>query len=209
MKIKVIIADDHQLIREGFKSLMNELEEVEVVGEAADGLQVINLLKSGKNPDIVLMDVEMPNMNGIETTEQITKDFLGVKVIMLTMVNDKQMIQDAVAKGAKGFLFKDTTVNSLYEAVRQVQAGKTYFGSEVALTLMNSGKETKAAVANLSKREIEVLKLIAEGFTSPEIGEKLFISPRTVDTHRNSLINKLDVNGIAGLIRFAISNKLA
>ncbi len=208
MKIKVIIADDHQLIREGFKSLLNQLEEVEVVGEASDGLQVLNLLHSGKFADIILMDVEMPNLNGIDATERISKDFLGVKVIMLTMVNDKAIIQDAIAKGAKGFLFKNTSITSLFEAIKQVHGGASYFSTEVTLTLLQSNNTSNPVFSKLSEREIEILKLIAQGFSSTEIGDKLFISPRTVDTHRNNIIHKLEVNGIAGLIRFAIENKM-
>ncbi len=209
MKIKIIIADDHHLVRQGFKALLSDLGFVEIIGEATDGQQVINLLKAGKHADVILMDVEMPNLNGIEATEQIGRDFLGVKVIMLTMLNDKQVIENAVNKGAKGFLFKNSSLNTLSEAIEKVANGETYFSSEVANILLNKSQTPHNQLLNsLSEREIEILKLVTEGFSSTEIGEKLFISPRTVDSHRNNLIQKLQVNGIAGLVRFAMQNKL-
>lgn len=207
--IKLILADDHHLVRQGFRALLKELDFVEMVGEAANGQQVIDLLRSGKHAQIVLMDVEMPVLDGIAATEQIMRDFLGVRVIMLTMLNSKEIIQKAVAKGAKGFLFKNTSTFELREAIQRVANGETYFASEVASVLLTaSNSPSNPLLDQLSGREIEILKLVAEGFSSTEIGDRLFISPRTVDTHRNNLIQKLNVNGIVGLVRFAIQHKL-
>lgn len=207
--IKLILADDHQLVRQGFRALLEDLDFVEIVGEAANGQQVLDLFRSGKYAQIVLMDAEMPILDGLSATEQIVSDFMGVKVIMLTMLNTKEIIQNAVEKGVKGFLFKNTSKHELSEAIRRVADGEMYFTSEVASILLNTSKESSNTLLDqLSDREVEILKLVAEGFSSTEIGEKLFISPRTVDTHRNNLIQKLNVNGIVGLVRFAIKHKL-
>lgn len=206
--VKLILADDHHLVREGFKALLENLDFVEVVGEASNGQQVIDLLRSGKHAQVVLMDVEMPVMDGLTATEQIMHDFLGVKVIILTMLNNRETIQSAVAKGVKGFLFKNTTQHELGEAIRRVADGESYFSSEVALTLLSPASGQDSELSHLSERELEILKLVAEGFSSTEIGDQLFISPRTVDTHRNNLIHKLQVNGIVGLVRFALQHKL-
>lgn len=208
--IKLILADDHHLVRQGFRALLESLDSVEIVGEAANGQQVIDLLRSGKHAQIVLMDAEMPVLDGLAATEQIMRDFLGVRVIMLTMLNTKEIIQKAVEKGVKGFLFKNASKHELSEAIRRVAEGETYFASEVASVLLSPAKSsTNSILEQLSEREIEILKLVAEGFSSTEIGDKLFISPRTVDTHRNNLIQKLNVHGIVGLVRFAIQHKLA
>ena len=209
--VKLIIADDHQLVRQGLAALLGALDFVDLIGEAANGQQLLSLLKSGKKPDVILLDVDMPVMNGLETLEHLSRDAFGVKVIMMTMLNDRAVIQDAVGKGARGFLFKNASVSELSDAILKVSQGAIFLSSEVSLALLQPETQQvkNAAVQQLSEREIEVLRLIAEGLSSTEIGEQLFISPRTVDTHRNNLIHKLGVNGIAGLVRFALQNGLA
>lgn len=208
-KINLLLADDHQLVRKGFRALLEELEFVEIVGEAANGKEVISLLRSGVRPQVALLDYEMPVMNGLEATLEIRRDYFGVKVIMLTMLQSKELVQEAVEKGVSGFLFKNTSLEELSDAIRRVAAGDTYFSSEVALTLLKSAPNPDSPLlALLSERETEILKLVAQGLSSAEIGRQLFISPRTVDTHRNNIIHKLDVPGIAGLVQFAVRNKL-
>lgn len=208
-KIKLIIVDDHQLVREGFKSLLADMDFVELIGEASDGKQAIQLLRNGLRPQIILMDVEMPIMGGLETTEIISKEYFGIKVIMLSMVNNKDIIQNSIEKGAKGYLFKNASMSELSEAIRKVAEGGHYFSEEVTLTLLNKSTNLEdLELRKLSPREIEILKLVAGGYSSTEIGQQLFISPRTVDTHRNNIIQKLQVNGVAGLVRFAIKAKL-
>ena len=208
-KINLLLADDHQLVRKGFRALLEELEFVEIVGEAANGKEVISLLRSGVRPQVALLDYEMPVMNGLEATVEIRRDYFGVKVIMLTMLQSKELVQEAVEKGVSGFLFKNTSLDELSDAIRRVAAGDTYFSSEVALTLLKSAPNPDSPLlALLSERETEILKLVAQGLSSAEIGRQLFISPRTVDTHRNNIIHKLDVPGIAGLVQFAVRNKL-
>lgn len=209
MKVKILLADDHQLVRKGFRALLEELDFVEVVGEAANGKEAIQLLRNGIKPNIALLDYEMPVMNGLEATLEIQRDYLGVKVIMLTMLQNKELVQEAVAKGVSGFLFKNTSLEELSDAIQRVAAGDNYFSTEVALTLLKPAHHPDAPLlALLSDREIEILKLVAQGFSSTEIGHQLFISPRTVDTHRNNIIQKLEVPGIAGLVHFAVRNKL-
>lgn len=208
-KIKILLADDHQLVRKGFRALLEELDFVEIVGEAANGKEAISLLRNGAKPNIALLDYEMPLMNGIQATEEIIRDYFGIKVIMLTMLQSKELVQEAVEKGVSGFLFKNTSLEELSDAIQRVAGGDNYFSSEVTLTLLKpNANPDSPLLAQLSEREIEILKLVAQGLSSSEIGQQLFISPRTVDTHRNNIIQKLDVPGIAGLVQFAMRNKL-
>ena len=208
-RIKVLLVDDHQLVRKGIRALLEELDFLEIIGEAANGQEAIDLLRNGAKPHVVLLDYEMPVLNGLEAAEQIKRDFFGVKIIMLTMLNSKDLIQSAVEKGVSGFLFKNSSLEELGAAIQRVAQGATYFTSEVALTLLKPVHHPEAALlALLSEREIEVLRLVAQGFSSTEIGQQIFISPRTVDTHRNNIIHKLGVPGIAGLVQFAVRNKL-
>lgn len=208
-KISLLLADDHHLVRKGFRALLDELDFVEVVAEAANGKEVISALRNGVRPQVALLDYEMPMMNGLEATEIIKRDYFGVKVLMLTMLQSKELVQEAVEKGVSGFLFKNTSLDELSNAIQRVAAGDTYFSSEVALTLLKSAPHPETPLLDqLSEREIEILKLVARGFSSPEIGRQLFISPRTVDTHRNNILHKLEVPGIAGLVQFALRHKL-
>ncbi|MBK8555889.1 MAG: response regulator transcription factor [Lewinellaceae bacterium] len=207
--VKVILADDHQLVRKGFSALLDGLGNVTLLGEAANGRELLELLRRGARPDVVLLDCEMPVMNGLEALEAIKSNYFGIKVIMLTMLNSKDIIQSAVDKGANGFLFKNTSPSELSEALHKVTQGENYFSADVTMALLKPRLQPGGELlAQLSEREIEVLRLVAQGFSSTEIGNQLFISPRTVDTHRNNLIQKLQVPGIAGLVKFAIQHHL-
>lgn len=208
-KIKIIVADDHQLVRKGFIALLEQIPGIQIIAEAGNGREVLDAFRRLGRPDLVLIDYEMPLMNGLETLIQLKQEYFGIKVIMLTMLNERSIIQGALEQGADGFLFKNTSVEELSTAITKVYKGEKYYAGEVALSLAKTPTSSNdAALANLSERELEVLKLVAEGFSSTEIGAQLFISPRTVDTHRNNLIQKLDVKGIAGLVQFAIRHKL-
>jgi two-component system, NarL family, nitrate/nitrite response regulator NarL len=208
-KVKILLADDHHLVRKGFRALLDELDFVEVIGEAANGKETLGLLRNGAKPDVALLDYEMPLMNGLEATEAIRRDHFGLKVIMLTMLESRELVQEAVEKGVSGFLFKNASLEELSEAIQRVAQGGTYFASDVALALLRPSASPDAPLlALLSDREIEILRLVAQGLSSTDIGRRLFISPRTVDTHRNNIVQKLDVSGIAGLTQFAIRNKL-
>lgn len=194
------------MVRKGFRVLLEEMPDIEIVGDVPNGLELLHLLQ--KSPaDVALVDVEMPEMGGIEACGRIQVQFPDTKVIILTMRNETEIIKQSVAKGACGFLFKNTSPNELLEAIQKVASGQTYFSSEVTMLLLWQ-QPPKLALAALTEREIEIIKLVVEGFSSSEIGEKLFISPRTVDTHRNNILQKLDLPNIAALVRFAMQHKL-
>lgn len=209
VKTKVIIADDHQLVRKGFLALLHELENVEVIGEASNGKEVITLLRSGAKPDVILLDYEMPLMNGLEAAQVIQQEFFGPKIIMLTMLQSRELVEQAVASGIKGILFKNASYHELEEAIQRVALGENYFSNEVTLTLLRSATTNDTSVLDqLSKRELEILRMVAQGLSSSEIGKHLFISPRTVDTHRNNIMHKLNIQGIASLTHFAVKHKI-
>lgn len=207
-KIKILIADDHHLVRKGFVALLNEMVEVEVVGESANGKEVIQLLKGGVRPKIILIDYEMPILNGLETLKLIKSDYFGIKVIILTMLQDKELVEACLKSNADGFLFKNISFDELKLAINKVSHGEKYFNSEVALILSGQNESHMSGNNKLSTRELEIVKLVAEGKTSIEIGLILFISPRTVDTHRNNIMQKLELDSIPGLVRWAIKNKI-
>ena len=211
--IKILIADDHQLLVDGLRALINGIPGFEVVAEASNGEQVLDVVKKQKT-DVVLMDINMPVLDGIETTKKLSSDFPEVKVLALTMHNEKGMITKMLESGAKGYVLKNTSKEELVEAIKKIAAGDNYFSSEITLTLLenNPGNTASSKQADpkieLTAREKEIINLIAQGFSSREIGEKLFISPRTADKHRTNLIEKLQVKNIADLVYYAMKNGL-
>ncbi|MEP7323608.1 MAG: response regulator transcription factor [Saprospiraceae bacterium] len=208
-KIKILIVEDHRLVRDALQALISSMTGLSVIGTATNGKEAIQKIKSDTKPDVVLLDQDMPVLTGLETLEIIKKDFFGIKVILLTMMNTLDLVEAAIEKNVDGFLFKNASPDELTMAIHQVVQGQRYFTGEVAMILANKTKKIlDHPLSKLSEREIEILKLIAKGQTSVEIGHHLFISPRTVDTHRNNIIQKIEVNGIAGLTEFAIKNKL-
>ena len=208
-KIKVIICDDHQILVQGLKSLLKDSEEIEIIATANNGQELLETLKN-KKPDILLLDVDMPVMDGYETLKQVKSKYSSIKVISLTIHLDKTIIQKMMETGASGYLLKNINKSELSEAIRKVYSGKIYISDEATNSLLDKEKlEVKTAqldesVEELTKREIEILKLIAEGYSNTEIGGILYISPRTVDTHRTNIMKKLNVKNIAGLIKYAI-----
>jgi DNA-binding NarL/FixJ family response regulator len=208
-KINIVLADDHQLILDGLVSLLKTREHITVTGIANNGREVLQLLKVVQ-PDIVLMDIDMPVMNGIDALREIKKTYPSTRVIILSMHEESGMIKNLMAMGASGYLLKSCSQEELLGAIHTVDQGQPYFSAGVTLSLLN-GQTTQtvpsgAPTEMLTEREIEVMKLIAEGFSNKEIGEKLFISHRTVDTHRTNLMKKLNTTNIAGVISYAIKN---
>ena len=204
-RINVLLADDHQIIIDGIKSLLKNQDEINVVAEAKNGheaLRILNLIQV----DVLLMDIDMPLMNGIDTLKEIRKIGLGVKVIILSMHNEAGMIKSLINLGANGYLLKSCSHEELIDAVKKVASGQAYFSSDVTMALLKPLANQDQPNELLTDRETEILKLIAAGFSNKEIGDQLFISHRTVDTHRTNLMKKLDVNNIAGLISYAIRN---
>ena len=206
-KIKVLLTDDHQIIIDGLKSLLKNSDEIVVGAEANNGREALRILEL-LSIDVVLMDIDMPILNGIETLKEIRKQFRNVKVIILSMHNEAGMIKSLMDIGANGYLLKSCSQDELIGAIKKVSTGQNYFSTDVTLALLNTSTTSTSEQRNelLTDRETEILKLIAAGFSNKEIGDQLFISHRTVDTHRTNLMKKLDVNNIAGLISYAIRN---
>lgn len=207
--ISVIIADDHQMFIDGIKSLLEHQENIAISGEAKNGEEVIELLEK-QQADIILMDINMPELNGVDATKIIHKKFPNVKVLMLTMHNTKEYIAQMVAAGASGYILKNTGKEELIMAIEALYRGENYYSKEVTARIMESMKPKReqnfVGEVELTDREKEVLKLIVQELTTTEIAEKLFISHHTVETHRKNLISKLNVKNTAGLVKYAFQN---
>lgn len=210
--VNIVIADDHQMFIDGVKSLLKGEKEISVMGEALNGKLLLDLLQC-KKPDIVLMDINMPEMDGIEATKQITLQFPELKVIVLSMHSNTEFIAGLIEAGASGYILKNTGKRELVEAIHRVAGGKTHFSVEITQMMMESfknpvKKNQSHELNQLTEREKEVLKLIAEECSTKEIAEKLFISPNTVETHRKNLFSKLKVKNLAGLVKYALQTGL-
>lgn len=204
--IKVLLADDHQIIIDGLRFILDQEETVEVVGEASDGREVLDKLKN-REVDIVILDINMPVLDGIDTMIRIRESHPEVKVLMLTMYNNAEFIKKLNQAGADGFILKNTGKEELMTALNTLSEGKTYYGQEVTKTLLDSQNKSKQPdKIELTKREKEVLGLLADGLTTSEISEKLFISTHTVESHRKNLLSKFRVKNTTGLVKFAYQN---
>ena len=214
-KKRILIVDDHQLIIDGIRGFLENNEQYLVVGEANNGVDAIRLAQV-LGPDVILMDIEMPEMSGIQACEEIKRLRPQAKIIIISMHNEKQLIKKLVARGADGYLLKNSEKDEVLAAIEKVLRNKPYFSQEVTLSLLdkssgevnNSRQSTALTLASLTEREIEILKQVANGLTNKEIGDTLNISHRTVDTHRTNLMKKLKVNNVAGLIKIAFQNGL-
>lgn len=211
--VKIIIADDHQLFIEGIQALVKSMKNIEIVAEVANGQLLIDTLVHTPC-DLILMDINMPVLDGIEATKQIKKTHPSIKILMLTMFSSKDYIEKLLRAGADGYLLKNTDIVELKEAIDAVMLGNSYFSKEVTERIMEGLQKKKQDdkskhLIELTEREIDVLKLIVQEYTTAEIAEKLFISPHTVETHRKNLISKLNVRNIAGLVKYAMQNGFA
>ena len=208
-KIKIILTDDHQLFRNGLRILLDVFPEFEVVGEASNGEEFLQLIKNCE-ADVVLMDINMPVMDGVEATRRGLKLCPSLNVIALSMYGEEEYYYKMVDAGAKGFLLKDSDISEVKEAIITINKGGSYFSQELLYYVIQKIKirETESKMANLSKREKEILFKICEGNSNQEIAESLFISKRTVDKHRANLLSKTNSKNTASLILFAIKNKL-
>ncbi|MBK7406608.1 MAG: response regulator transcription factor [Saprospirales bacterium] len=206
--IAVFIADDHKIFRDGITSLLENEEDIQVIGEAGNEEDIFRQLP-GLQPDLVLMDISLGATNGIDATEKILRLFPHIKILALSMHSETSYILKMLEAGASGYLLKDAGSREMVAAIRAVASGNTYFSQQVSQTLLhhlsgNKKVKEKMSGVPLTKREIEVLQLIAEEYSNPEIAEKLYISIRTVDTHRRNLLEKLGVKNTAGLVKNAI-----
>ena len=207
MKTKILVVDDHQLVRDGFMAILSNTDRFEILGELENGQEVLPFIKNLENtPDIILMDLDMPGLNGIETTKRIKSSFPEIKVLILTMHDDNISHNMAVAAKANGFMAKNISSDELIKAIETILSGEDYFQKRLSKTKA-VGFSTPSNIV-LTSREEEVLKSIANGLSNKEIAQQLGISHRTVDTHRTNLKEKLKVNGIAGLVRFAFKSGL-
>ena len=204
--IRLMLCDDHRIILDGLQGLLGNTPDLEVVGTATNGAEVLELLEHIA-ADVLLMDINMPVMDGFQALERLKKQGASVKVIMLTMHDEAGVAQQAIEKGAKGYVVKDSGKDELLLAIRQVHSGQRHFSSTVTEALLKGNTadaRRTGPLAGLSERELEVLSGIAEGLTNKELGQRLFISPRTVDTHRTNLMKEMKVHNVAGLVRIAI-----
>lgn len=207
--IRVFITDDHQIVIDGIRSILDQDTDIEVVGGALSGADTLEQLKE-QEVDVLLLDINMPEMDGIEVAQHLKEQGHPVKVLILTMHNNPQFTKQLIQIGVLGCLMKNAGKQEMIRAIKAVNQGIRYYGEEVTNTLFDSlDKSQKASQkAELTKREIEVLRLIAHGHTTQEIGDKLFISTHTVETHRKNLLSKLGLKNSAGLARFAAKNGL-
>ncbi len=206
-RIRVVLADDHQLFRDGMKAMLHASEEVEVVGEAASGPVLLTVLAS-QNPDIVLLDISMPPTSGIDLLSTIKEHFPKVKCIMLTMHDDVQYVLRSLKQGASGYLLKEADAEELRTALREVHNGKKYFKNKISDLIVTNLSGEPSPETLLSEREIQVVRLVAEGKITKEIAEQLFVSTRTVETHRSRIMKKLGVANTAEMVRLAYEKKL-
>jgi two-component system response regulator NreC len=212
-KVRLLVADDHKIFRQGIKKLLEEEADLQVVGEAADGRDAVKKATELK-PDLVLMDIAMANLNGLEATKQIKKVLPDTKVIMVTMHKNEEYILQSFQAGASGFILKEGAVEELVHAIRSIHQDKSFLSPTISKTLidaylrkMETGK-TETPFDLLTDREREVLQLIAEGYTNREVAKALFISVKTVEAHRAHIMQKLNIHDVAKLVKYAIQKGL-
>ena len=212
MSTRIILADDHAILRHGLSKLIQQQEDMEVIAQAGDGHSIVDLTRE-LSPDIVVMDIGMPDLNGIDATMQINRDFPKVKVIGLSMHSGKKFISEMLKAGASGYLLKDCAFEELITAIKTVMEGKTYLSPSIADVIVEnyvrpSNQEEQSVFSTLSQREREVLQLLSEGKTTKQIGLALHISAKTVEGHRLRIMSKLNIDNVANLTKYAIREGL-
>lgn len=217
--IRVILADDHEIFRDGIKAVLSEDKNIVIVDEVADGIALLESIKNNEI-DIAIVDITMPNLSGIEATKQINENHKCTRVLILSMHTSDDFVLNAIISGAKGYLPKDACGTDLINAIYTINEGKEYYHGEISNTLIQSlitktkekdqkiEKENTIKKACFTKRELEIIKLIAEGKTNKEIADEFNISIRTVDSHKNHIMQKLQVKSVVEIVKFAIKNEL-
>ncbi|HTI14578.1 MAG TPA: response regulator transcription factor [Dictyobacter sp.] len=213
MKIRILLADDHTILRAGLRMMLNAQPDMEVIGEAQDGRQAI-LEAQRLQPDIILMDITMPDLNGIEATRQIKRQIPDVKILVLTMHEHDEYVFQALRAGASGYMLKEAADTDLITAIHVIKCGQFYLSPTAQsvvvgdyLQRVHTGEE-RDSYSSLTEREREILKLVAEGHTNNQIAERLIISPKTVDTHRTHIMDKLNLHSRAELVKYAMRRGL-
>ncbi len=212
MSIRILLADDHKITRQGLRSLLDENDDIEVLAEAENGRDAVELARK-LNPDVIIMDVSMPDLNGVEATRQIIQDNHDVRVIALSMHSDTLFVSEMLKSGASGYLLKDCAFQELEQAIRTVMDGKAYLSPSISGVVVEDylhrlSKVDMSTSEVLTDREREVLQLIAEGQSTKQVALKLHISAKTVETHRRQIMNKLDMHTVAELTKYAIRKGL-
>lgn len=212
--IRVMIADDHNMFVEGIESILEGHDHIQVVSKCYTGNEVFEKMPSA-HPDVILLDINLPGMNGLEVCQKLNKEYPEVKVLALSMHNEESFVTEILKYGAQGYILKNTGKKELISAIETINSGQSYFSEEVTETIMKSlvnqrtGSKKSATLApKISRREKDVLDLIVKEYTTQEIADTLFISLKTVESHRRSLLTKLNVRNTAGLVRVAIENQL-
>ena len=202
--VSLVIADDHKIVIDGIKAILNNETSIRIVKECSNGVEVLDYLKTNDTIDIIILDINMPEMDGIDCARHIKKENPDQHILILTMYNDPQLIKKMMEVGADGFVLKNTGKKELLHAIDMIMQGNTYFGQEVTKSLANSYKRPKSPHRiQLTRREKEVLKLLFEGMTTLDIADKLFISSHTVDSHRKNLLSKFGAKNTTSLLREA------
>ena len=204
--IRIALADDHNVVRQGLRALLEGVKDFRVVAEAKDGKEMVETVVREK-PDVAVIDLAMPSLNGVEATRRIVRDVPGVKVLVLSMYTGEEYVREAMAAGALGYLVKDSAADDLVKAIRSVAGGEVFLSPAIA-HLAGKGGATASALDRLTSREREVLQLIAEGNSNKEIAARLTLSVKTIEAHRTNLMAKLDIHDTASLTRFAIARGL-
>lgn len=211
-KTRIIIADDHPLMRRGIRDVLEEISDFTIIGEAGDGAETYNLTKT-LQPDILIIDIDMPKLNGLEVINLLKKERIQTKIIVLTMYDKESIFNRAMDLGVIGYVLKDAVVNEITEAIKNVQAGRYYISPLISNFLVNRELKSEkypeliAGISKLTPTERKILKMISQNLTSKEIANELFISIKTVETHRSNICQKLGLHGTNALLRFVLENK--
>jgi DNA-binding NarL/FixJ family response regulator len=211
-KIKLVLADDHHILLDGLRALLHKQKDIEILGLFNNGRQVYDALRTLK-PDVAVVDINMPEMDGLELTKKVKKEYPEISVITLSMHDDAGHIMEMIEAGVSGYLLKNTTDKELLEAIRTVAQGKMYFSPEVSqkistVAMQQQKKMDQLEEAKLTARELEILKLISREYSNAQIGNELFISERTVETHRKNMLRKTNNKTILGLLKYAIERQM-
>ncbi|PKP02283.1 MAG: DNA-binding response regulator [Bacteroidetes bacterium HGW-Bacteroidetes-9] len=208
--VSILIADDHQMFIDGLKALLKREKNIQVIGEVSNGDEALEFIRK-QQPDLLITDISMPGMSGVELTRKVKQNYPDIKVLVLSMYNDREIVSEILMSEAEGYILKNTGRQELMNAIHRIADNSTYYSNEVLNIMMTRLKKQKTIEKNtalLTPREIEIVKLIMEELSSEEIADKLFISKRTVDTHRKNIIQKTNTRTLVGLLKFAIENNL-
>ena len=212
MKIRILLADDHQIMREGLKALLEKHSSMEVIAEAENGIQTLEIARREK-PDVIIMDIAMPDINGIEATRQLKSEMKDIKIVALSMHSDRRFVTEILKAGASAYVLKQSAFEDLEKAIKTVMVNRTFLSADILETVVGDyvsqlTKSEYEAYRQLSNRERQVLQLLAEGNSTKEIAYKLHVSVKTIESHRQNIMTKLSIHNLAGLTKFAVREGL-